>query len=409
MAYVHPTLRTKLFPTSVSDINRAYIEAGMPDPSERDLRPLQAILAALPKAHPGVMADMQTRENSIIGFDWAIKAGLAQDDTSAPQIEIDRAGEIMERYKDAGLHNEHRTYMKSIFYGATAVDPLWGVNERGQNAIMEYDVVPAIELKPWPKAATGWARLMYSRYNSDKYTILPYDDPQAVIIAHYNPLRGVDNSHAGGLFSTVLWYSYLQYVTWYHWGRSGERMGVLTYPQSPAQNDDIDKAYEFLQEVVDHAIKMPENLKFIIRELMGDPPSPESYEKFITKIDDMRSRLVLGQDVVNSAHKEGTYAQAKEANKTTLDYNYSDIQYLQNIITDQYVRTDYILNYGRPTTGIWPEFVFITDEQEDHLKNAQKLSQLTSAGYEPEDDDEVSRQVGIRVRKSENPSTNIPM
>lgn len=409
MAYVHPTLRTRLFPTSVVDINKAYTAAANPDPARRDLRPLLAILAALPKAHPGVMADMQTRENSIIGFDWHIRAGVPSGETSAPDIEVQRAGEVMQRFRDSGLHDEIGTILKSKFTGQISIEPEWGVNDRGENAVLSYEVVSAVELKPWPAAAARWARLVYAGYDTDRYTLQPYDEPSRVIIAHYNPLRGIDNNHAGGLLSTVLWYSYLQYVTWYHWGRSGERMGVLSYPRNPGSSTDIDTAYEFLQEVVDHAIKMPEQLKITIRELLGDPPSADSFEKFITKIDDMRSRLILGQDVVNSAHKEGTYAQAKEANKTTLDYNWSDISFIQNILTDQYVRIDYLLNYGQPTTGKWPQFAFITDEAEDHAKNAQTLSLVTGSGYEPEDEEEISRKIGFKVRKSESPPTNIPM
>jgi hypothetical protein len=408
MAYIHPALRSKVFVQSAADINKAIIASQEPDPVKRDLRPLMALLTALPKAHPGVLADMQTRTNKGLGYEWTITATVPDGETSAPDVEILRASEIKRRLRESRLHNELRTLWNSRYYGVSLLETVWGTNARGENTIISLTPIEPVELKPWPAAGRGWARLMYASYDSDRYTLQPYDDPQTAIIAAYNPLRGIDNNHAGGLFMGILWYSYLQYVTWYHWARIGERMGVLSYGNQ-YNVDDVDAAYAFLQEVVDHAVKMPEALKITIRELLGDPPSADAFKGFIDKVDSMRQALILGQDVVNSSQETGSFAKSKEAGKTTDDYMWADIMDIQDVLTDQYVAVDYMLNYGEPTNGNLPRFTFITDEAEDHQANASVISQMASAGYEPEDLEEASRKVGYKLRKTEGTPFNLPI
>jgi phage gp29-like protein len=88
---------------------------------------------------------------------------------------------------------------------------------------------------------------------------------------------------------------------------------------------------------------------------------------------------------------------------------WSDIMDIQDVLTDQYVAVDYMLNYGEPTNGQLPRFSFITDEAEDFQANASIISQMSSAGFEPEDLAEASRKVGYQLKKTEGTPFNLPI
>jgi hypothetical protein len=409
MGYQHPQLRNRIFPESVDILTTALRMARDEDPARRDLRPLFAILAALPKADPDVIGDMQTRKNSITGFPWEVAAQPAPGETSPADIEMQRASDIGRRFRRSGMHNTAGIMLNGLFFGRSLVETPWGMNEAGENCIIGWNPVDVVDVRPDPAAVTGLSRMIYPVPNDDRYTIQRYDVPEQIMVARYNPMEGIDNCHEGGLFHSILWYSYLKFLNWYGWARAGERFGVITYPRGYSDQKSLNNAYNFMQQLADHAAVMPEELKALIKELMGNPPDYQMFEKFIDKVSSKSQRLILGQDVVNTAHSTGTHAQSQDAAKTTADYNWSDIIWLQDIYTDQYVIRDYNFNYGAPPNGVYPRFRYVTDESVDYAANARTLSQTVSAGYEPVDDDEVSRMVGFKVKRTAGPPpTTIP-
>ena len=96
MAYIHPYLTDNQLPT-VGYLKQAIKQADQPDPALRDVRPIMAIVAAIPKADPDVAKNMQTRRLKVQAWPWSVQAHIPRGLTTAPQIEEQRAADSFSR------------------------------------------------------------------------------------------------------------------------------------------------------------------------------------------------------------------------------------------------------------------------------------------------------------------------
>ena len=408
MGYIHPSLRAKMFPDNVAAISQAIQYAKQLDPRKCDCRPLMALCAALPAADPDILADMQTRMNAVLGYEYTIRAAIPPGATSPLDADVQRASEMVNRFRSAKLHNTMVTLLKGRFNGDAIIELTWGTDEQGQNTVVAWESVQAVDIIKWPDAATGYARAVYPSFESDAYGIMPYDEPTQILVAHSNPMEGDDNAYRGGLFRTALWYAFLKINAWLTWSRAGERTGVLSFPAFRANSEALGRVWSFLQTIVDNAVELPNDMKLEILELLNSAPDVKMYSDLIDKVTSKTQRLLLGQDVTNEKGTSGSLALGKESNKTTADIKWSDLIWLQNVYNDQWLRTDYNLNYGPPKNGLYPEWEFVTAEREDYKQNSTIISQMASAGFTPVDEEEVSRKVGIKMQRTAAPVTPVP-
>jgi phage gp29-like protein len=399
MAYQHPGLKNNALPT-VSQLKTAIRAADDPDPRRRDIRPLIAIVTALPQADPDILGFMQTRRNNLLAWPWQISAPVPKDATSAAETEIRRAGEIEYRLRDSGLVRDFDALANGLYFGHAGIDMVWTPASNGYHAVAEYEVLDAVDLHPDERSVVGWSRVRYSRPDDDKPIFEPYTAAERIILATYNPMKGGKSSYVGGLLRSVIWHTMLKHGALYDWARFNEKYGdppiFARYPPG-SQKGDIDKVFEFLTRIAqDATAAVPDDVKIDIIDAIKGGANIEAFDRFIDRISSKQERILIGQDVVNKTTEVGSLAKSQEANKTTANYNWADIEVFQSWMM-QYVRADYTLNYGLPPAGQYPRFEFVTDEGEDYETNARIVERLTGAGFET-DPDEVSRRTGFTVR-----------
>jgi len=379
-----------------------------------DPRPLHAIIAALPGADLDILSAIESRKNRLLGYEWQVAAGVPPSAEVAPDIERQRAAEIAGRFKSCGLSNELGTLFNARLSGVVGIELNWSTAERGAHVVESYTVVDPIDLRRHKTALRGYARYAYNGTGNDDYVIAPYDVRERVILATYNPLRGLRSEFDGGLLRTLIYLTVLKHYNWYDWAKVGEKYGdpavVAKYPRALGQRKnkegktEAEVVLEWISAIAtESGAAIPDDIKLEVLDLVTKGASADMFEKFIDKVTSKQERLIQGQDVVNIAASKqtqgGSYAKAVEANETSQDYTWSDLIWLQDVVTQQYVVTDYLLNYGTPSTLIYPSFKFQTDEIEDNRSNAAIVQLLTSSGYTL-DEEEVRQKTGFTVRQS---------
>ena len=399
MAYQHPGLKRNALP-STSDLKTALRSADDPDPLRRDIRPLIAIVTALPKADPDILGYMQTRRLKLLSWPWRVLAPVRLGETSPDAVEERRALEIEMRIRSCGLVSEFDAIANHLYYGHTGIELTWSRADSGFHMITSYELIDAVDLHPDARSIVGWSRIRYAAPDDMKPIYEPYDAPERILIATYNPMKGGQAQYVGGLLRSVIWHTMLKHGSWYDWARFNEKYGdppvYARYPVG-AQAADITKVFEFLTNLAqDSAAAIPDDVKIDILDAVKGSANIDAFDRFIDRVASKQERILLGQDVVNKTAGVGSLAKAKEANTTTSDYNYADIELFQDVLTRQIVQADYRLNYGIPQGGLYPRFAFITDEGEDFEQNARIVERLASAGWDL-DPEEVSRKTGFTV------------
>jgi phage gp29-like protein len=399
MAYQHPGLRNNALP-SVQHLKTAIRSADDPDPRRRDIRPLIAICTALPQADPDILGFMQTRRLNLLSWPWRVVPPVLPGTTGADALEAQRAADIESRIRDCGITSEFDAIFNAIYFGHTGIELGWSTAVDGAHRIERYELIDAVDLHPDPASVVGYSRVTYARYDDDKPIYLPYAARENILLATYNPMKGGKALYYGGLLRSVIWHTMLKHGTLYDWARFNEKYGdppvYARYPVG-AQKPDIDKVFEFLTRLAqDSAAAIPEDVKIEIIDAIKGGANIEAFDRFIDRISSKQERILLGQDVVNKTTEVGSNAKSQEANKTTANYNFADIELFQTWLTDQVVAADYRLNYGLPARGQYPRFRVITDEGEDFEQNARIIERLSGAGFDL-DPEEVSRMTGFTV------------
>ena len=397
---------------SRNEILEALRNANTADPDTRDSRQLLSILAALPDADPDVLKNSTIREHWLLAYDWRVTARKPYGETIAPDVEQQRAQEVHARMDACGIEDHFGHLFAGLWHGATGLERQWGRDERGGNNVLAFEEVDAIDLKWNPDSPLGYDRYMYASYDSPQATMQAYETAAQIIIAKYNPLRGSQKDYMGGLYRAILLLTILKYWQYYDWASVNEKYGdpprYIQYPRgSFVKKSTIDAMVTWLKDWGRNNYgAFPEDLLPKLLEFGNQGVAVETFNKFIDEVTSRQAGLILGQDVAFEANKFGTQAQSTEAQEATRTHNWWDLQWFAKIITRQHVMIDYIMNYGYPTTGLFPQFEFVTDEGEDFLRNSQILANIRAADYEPESDEEVSQKVGFKVRKATTP--NIP-
>ena len=399
MAYQHPGLRNNALPT-VQHLKTAIRAADDPDAKRRDIRPLIAICTALPAADPDILGFMQTRRLNLLSWPWHVAPAMQPGKTSADATEEQRAADIETRIRECGITGEFDAIFNAIFFGHTGIELAWSTAVDGAHRIERYELIDAVELHPDPASVTGYSRLLYARPDDDKPIFAPYAAKENLLLATYNPMKGGRALYYGGLLRSVIWHTMLKHGSWYDWARFNEKHGdpgiYARYPVG-AQKEDIEKVFEFLQRLAqDSAAAIPDDVKIDIIDALKSGANIEAFDRFIDRVSSKQERILLGQDVVNKTTEVGSQAKSEEANKTTSNYNFADIELFQTWLTTQVVAADYRLNYGMPPRGQFPKFHIITDEGEDFEQNARIVERLSGAGFDF-DAEEVSRKTGFKV------------
>lgn len=401
MAYQHPGLRNNALP-NVRHLKAAIRSADDPNPRTRDIRPLVAICTALPQADPDILGFMQTRRLNLLSWPWRVEAPPTPGGTSAEARELQRAADIETRIRECGITSEFDAVANALYFGHTGIELAWSTAVDGAHRIERYELIDAVDLHPDAASITGYSRVTYARPDDDKMILVPYAARENLLLATYNPMKGGKALYYGGLLRSVIWHTMLKHGNLYDWARFNEKFGdppvIARYPVG-AQAPDIAVVFEFLRLLAqDSAAAIPDDVKIDIIDALKSGANIETFDRFIDRISSKQERILLGQDVVNKTTEVGSNAKSQEANKTTANYNFADIELFQTWLSEQVVAADYRLNYGVPPRGQYPRFRIVTDEGEDYERNARIIERLDGAGWDL-DPDEIQRKTGFTVKR----------
>lgn len=375
MPYINPDLKNSLLPTF--EQVRNYVKAAIQeDPRYRDVRKLMSFLQRLPQADRHFLGLIQTRKLAVLGFPYRIKF---PDDIPVPEAEQKKLNEIKARFRYSRIRNSQSTLMNGIVFGMSAAQLTWDHHPVYKNYVRSITHLDLTELDYNLESST-----MLDKLTSDKNGKFVREllDPDIHIFMRYNPLEGIANDFPGAIARTNMIYLLLKYWDTFYWAQANEKFSdalIVALYDKKANDSEITKVSEGLKNLGSDgkaAFSKDVEIKFLEAMRQG---IADMHEKFINAMNTEMSISVLGQNLTTQSGKVGSFALGKVQNYVREDYLYADILKLDEVMTEQYVKKDYSLNYGEPRDA-FPVYETDTDAVEDFETNARIIAELKSAG-----------------------------
>lgn len=373
MPYKNPDLKKSLTPTL--DQLKKYVEKAInDDPKTRDVRPLMSYLQRLAHVDRKFLGLMQTRKFALLGFPYTINF---PSDVPAPDAEKKKLEEIKNRFRAAQIHKLSNTIYNGIIFGMSATQLQWANDPRYGTLVINKKSYPLTDLD-------------FSFDNDLLLDILTTDnnnrlisrnpiDPDTHIFMRYNPIEGIDNDYPGSYARSNMIHIWLKYSDFFNWSKANEKFGdpltVAMYDKDRTSTDElaaIDAGLVSLGGAGKARFSKDIELKFIEAMRSG---ITDMHEKFIKAVDDETAVSLVGQSTTSANDSGGSYAKALAGRQVSEDILWADIQLLDDCFSEQYVKRDYLLNYGEPRDA-YPVYQTLIDEKEDYESNARTFSEL---------------------------------
>lgn len=383
MPYINGDLSTSLLPT-VDQIKKYLRLANTISDSKikRDVRPLMSFLQRLCEVDSYLMGLVHTRKLAVKSFKYDIRLPLEYKISPAEETQLT---ETKTRFRRSNMSKIIEDAMDGILYGMSAVRLTYDNTNYGTMVIdkFTYDLT---DLDFSDTAETLVEIVTDSK--SGKFTINELD-PEIHIITRHNPLKNRKN-YIGSFMRSVMLLSYLKYHTRWDWRDLNKRHGVpSTYATHPEgiSDEDVSKLISMVEKLKNDAVAVfPEYVKILYDEALKND-STTSFEKFVQACNTELAIALHGQNLTTEV-QQGSRAAAEVHNQVDDLIIASDLAEVQQIITNQFLRHDYLLNYGEPKNDFF-EFVFVREEQEDFESNSRIVTNLFA-------DPEVRKQLPLK-------------
>ncbi len=391
MPYKNRDLINRLLPTI--DQVKKYLKLAniIPDAkTKRDVRPLMTFLQRLCEVDSYLMGLVQTRKLAVTTYPYDIRLPL---EYKMSPVEEKQLQETKTRFRRSNIFSVLDDIMDGILYGMSAVRFTWDNTSFGTMVTNKF--VYDLSDLDFSFESEGLCELI----DNGKGDFTPSElDPEVHLITRFNPLKNRQN-YVGSFMRSVMLLSYLKYQTRWDWRDLNKRHGVpATYATHPEGIDpkDIDKLLTMVEKLKNDAVAVfPEYVKILYDEAMKSD-STASFEKFVTTANTEMAITFHGQNLTTEV-QQGSEAAATVHNQIDDLVIVSDLKRVQQIITDQYLKRDYLYNYGEPKNDFF-EFVFIQEEQEDFESNSRILMNLmdpaTNKPIIPLKEDEIYKKLG---------------
>jgi len=383
MPYQNADLTNNILPT-VDQLRKYLRLANTPtqNGAQRDVRALMTFLQRLCEVDLYLMGLVQTRKLAIQTYPFDIR--LPQEYKISP-LEEKQLTETKRRFRRGKISDLIADIMNGILYGMSAVRLEWENTPFGTMVAnkFSYDLSDL----DFSDETNG----LYEITNGNTLTKSELD-PEVHILTRHNPLEN-RKFYIGSFMRSAMMLSYLKYHTRWDWRDLNKRHGIpSTYATHPDGIDDaeVSKLITMVEKLKNDSVAVfPDYVKILYDDALKND-SKESFNQFISAANTELAILLHGQNLTTEI-KQGSKA-AAEVHSTVDDLIIvSDLSKVQQIISEQYLKHDYLLNYGEPKNDFF-EFVFVQDEQEDFESNSRIITNLFS-------DPELRKQ--IPLKKSE--------
>lgn len=375
MPYKNPHLKNNMLPT-LDQVRKYVAEANNEEVKYRDVRKLMSFLQRLPQADQRFMGLIQTRKLAVLGFPYRIKF---PDDVPIPESEKKKLAEIRERFRFSKIRKAQSTLMNGIIFGMAAARLTWDWNSIYKNYVRSITHLDLTDLD-YNLDDSMLIDELETNSTTNSFTRKPLDTDIHLFIRH-NPLEGIANDFPGAIARTNMIYVLLKYWDKFNWAQANEKFSdalIVALYNNKAKDEDVEKVKEGLRELgTDGKAAFSNDIEIKFLEAVRNGIA-DMHEKFINDVDKNMSISVLGQDLTTASQKTGSFAQAKVQNYVREDYLFADIMELDSVMSDQYIRKDYELNYGEPRDA-YPIYETVIDEAIDYESNARIVAELKAA------------------------------
>jgi len=382
MPYNNSDLQNNLLPT-ISQIKKYLKYAN--DQKNRDPRKLMSLLQRLMEVDGHLFGLILKRKAGAKSLNWGIRLPLEFKMTPTEETQL---AETKARFRRSGMRDILEDIVDGVLYGMSSVRLVWDNTHLG-TMVVSKDTIDLTDLDFDGNSNDGLVEII-QQSNGD--IIKKEIDPDMHLIIRHNPLKNRKN-FVGSYMRTAMLLSYLKYHTKWDWRDLNKRHGVpATYAKYPEHmSEDTEKKSELISMVEklknDAVAVFPEWVNILYDEALKTA-STDSFDKFIAAANTELSILFHGQNLTTEV-KGGSFAASKtHKDESKLIVVGDDITMIEKILTQQYLKQDYIFNYGEPRNDYF-EFYNVVEEQQDCESNSRIITNLFS-------DPEVRKQIPLK-------------
>lgn len=374
MPYKNGDLSNSLLPT-IDNVKKYLRLANIVSSGKdkRDVRPLMTFLQRLCEVDSYLMGLVQTRKLAVAVYPYDIRLPL---EYKMSPLEKQQLAETKTRFRRSNMISVLEDIMDGILYGMSAVRLTYDNTFYGTMVTNKFTC--DLSDLDFSNETEG----LYELITNEKGDFISNEmDPEIHIITRFNPSKN-RKYYIGSFMRSVMLLSYLKYHTRWDWRDLNRRHGVpSTYATHPEgiSDEDVNKLLSMVEKLKNAAVAVfPEYVKILYDEALKND-STTSFEKFVQACNTELAVALHGQNLTTEV-RQGSRAAAEVHSQVDDLIIVADLSRVQQIITEQYLKHDYLLNYGEPKNDFF-EFVFVREEQEDFESNSRIITNLMT---EPE-------------------------
>jgi len=366
--YTNNHLLNNMLPTVFQIKN--YLKAANSD-TKRDVRPLMSFLQRLPEVDPYLFGLILSRKRAIEAFKQDIRLPL---EFKITPIEEKQLNETKIRFRRSRMSSVIDTIMDGILYGMSAARLQYTNTPLGT---MVTKIIPT-DLTELAFSETDHEELDFiNTLDSGEFIRTPLD-PDIYLYVRNNIIKN-RKSYQGGHLRSIMLLSFLKYHNRWNWADNNERHGIPpTYASHPDNltDDEVSKLVGMVEKLrKDSVAVFPDYVKILYENALKSDQT-DSFEKFVSACNLEMAVNLHGQNLTTEV-QSGSRAAADVHNEIDDLIISGDVKVIQNTLTQQYLRNDYLLNYGEPRNDFF-EFVLYQDGQEDFESNSRIIANIFS-------------------------------
>lgn len=367
--YFYPPLQQKNYPT-IAEIKTIIQQAESPNESERDQRPLMAVLSRMATS-PRIQGLINTRKIALTGYKWNITGA---DEKKAKEIEL-RLKKTINTIIPKTVH--------AHLYGAFIIMLGWELKEDGKFAPVIKKDFPPVEV-----GLTVENEIYKAVTKNNKLLKESIDNFTGEYIFGTGSLDIV-----GGVLRSIIYFEFLKDQTIQEWWNYNKKLKGLI--QAKADNGQKEDAATALNSFVTNGYSITDkDVEFLVNDLTS-AKSLESFRLFIDMLNTDISIAILGQANINDLPDNGGSRAAIQVQELIRkDILYSDMLFAKKIINEQILLYDYKKNVDKNAIESPFEFDFIVDDISDLDVQARVLEIAIQNGI-PLKKDEVYKNLGL--------------
>jgi len=371
MPFDNRDIRNCLLPTI--DQVKKYVKL-VNDPDNRDPRWLMSFLQRLDEVDGYFMGLLHKRKAGPKSLKWDIRLPLEFKITPTEKQQL---AETKTRFRKSHIFDIFEDVVDGVTYGMGAIKPTWENTSYGSmiTKMKTYDVS---DLDYDDDDNNGLMELSESKSGN---LIKKKLDPETHFLIRHNPKKNRSN-YIGSYMRSAMLLSYLKYHTRWDWRDLNKRYGVpstyATYPEHVGDNKPkIQELIEMVEKLKNDAVAVfPEYVKLLHDEALKTS-STDSFEKFVAAANTELAVLVQGQNLTTEVNGGSYAASTTHKEESNLIVVGEDVEKIIKVTNNQYLKTDYQLNYGEPRNDHF-EIYLVVDEQEDYESNSRIITNLFS-------------------------------